>query len=344
MLQCAAICNPIRSSHFDQATHAGGLGADEDRWQECPGRPKETAFDVLNQAKALEAQGKNSSTWRSASPTSTPRPIIKAAAEGAARRQDPLRALPACPSSARPCAESTPGRSPCSTGRTWWSPRAPSRSCSSSSWPWGGGGRGHLSRSRLPHLRVHDQLRRGQGRAAGAAGRERLRLDLDELKSRSPRRPSCSSSTRPTTPPAGCCPGRSWRRSPACREHDLWVLSDEIYGRILYEGEHVSIASFPACRTNDHPGRLLQDLRHDRLAAGLRHVARGAGGALRQAGNNNVSCTATFIQSGLAARSEADVAKMVAEFTAAASDRRGTQRHPRHLLRGPPAPSTPSPT
>jgi aspartate/methionine/tyrosine aminotransferase len=29
-------------------------------------------------------------------------------------------------------------------------------------------------------------------------------------------------------------------------EHDLWVLSDEIYGRILYDGEeHVSIASMP---------------------------------------------------------------------------------------------------
>ena len=28
-------------------------------------------------------------------------------------------------------------------------------------------------------------------------------------------------------------------------KHDFWVLSDEIYRRILYEGEHVSIASFP---------------------------------------------------------------------------------------------------
>ena len=29
-------------------------------------------------------------------------------------------------------------------------------------------------------------------------------------------------------------------------EHDLWVMADEIYGRILYDGaEHVSIASLP---------------------------------------------------------------------------------------------------
>ena len=28
-------------------------------------------------------------------------------------------------------------------------------------------------------------------------------------------------------------------------EHDLIVLADEIYGEILYEGEHVSIATMP---------------------------------------------------------------------------------------------------
>lgn len=28
-------------------------------------------------------------------------------------------------------------------------------------------------------------------------------------------------------------------------EHDLWVLSDEIYDRIIYEGKHISILSFP---------------------------------------------------------------------------------------------------
>ena len=30
--------------------------------------------------------------------------------------------------------------------------------------------------------------------------------------------------------------------------NDIWVLADEIYGRILYEGEHVSIATFPGMR------------------------------------------------------------------------------------------------
>src|SRR5205823_4329257 len=32
------------------------------------------------------------------------------------------------------------------------------------------------------------------------------------------------------------------------QEHDCWVLSDEIYGRLLYEGEHVSIAALPGMK------------------------------------------------------------------------------------------------
>ena len=42
-------------------------------------------------------------------------------------------------------------------------------------------------------------------------------------------------------------PRRPRARSPSSRiRHDLWVLTDEIYGRILYDGEeHVSIASLP---------------------------------------------------------------------------------------------------
>ena len=41
--------------------------------------------------------------------------------------------------------------------------------------------------------------------------------------------------------------------------HDLVVLDDEIYGRILYDGEeHVSIASLPGMAgADDRPRRLL---------------------------------------------------------------------------------------
>ena len=58
-------------------------------------------------------------------------------------------------------------------------------------------------------------------------------------------------------------------------EHDLVVLADEIYGRLQYEGEPLSIATLPgmAERTITLDG-FSQDLRHDRLAARLRHRPR----------------------------------------------------------------------
>ncbi len=33
-----------------------------------------------------------------------------------------------------------------------------------------------------------------------------------------------------------------------CREHDLWVVADEIYEKLVFRGEHVSMASFPGMR------------------------------------------------------------------------------------------------
>ena len=64
------------------------------------------------------------------------------------------------------------------------------------------------------------------------------------------------------------------------KEHDIVVLSDEIYIRFLYEGEHHSVASFPRDARADHnPGRLLQELCDDGLAHRLRCDASGARGA-----------------------------------------------------------------
>ena len=69
------------------------------------------------------------------------------------------------------------------------------------------------------------------------------------------------------------------------RGRNLYVMADEIYKDILYTGEHFSIAAFPGHGQADgHPGRLFQELRHDRLAAGLRHHARGTGAPHHPAG------------------------------------------------------------
>ena len=55
------------------------------------------------------------------------------------------------------------------------------------------------------------------------------------------------------------------------RERDLIVIADEAYEDLVYEGEHVSIASLPGmAETDDHLLHFLKNLRHDRLARGIR--------------------------------------------------------------------------
>ena len=69
------------------------------------------------------------------------------------------------------------------------------------------------------------------------------------------------------------------------RDHDCYIMSDEIYSRMLYSGEHYSVAAEPGpAGPDDHPGRLLEDVRDDRLAAGVRHLPDRADPAHRPAG------------------------------------------------------------
>ena len=97
-------------------------------------------------------------------------------------------------------------------------------------------------------------------------------------------------------------------------EHDLWVLSDEIYIRLLFEGEHCSIASFPglaertiildgfsktyandglAHRVRRHAGGarspLLEAEHQQRLVHGVRHPDGGGRGAPGSAGSSPMS-------------------------------------------------------
>jgi aspartate aminotransferase len=102
-------------------------------------------------------------------------------------------------------------------------------------------------------------------------------------------------------------------------KHDLWVLADEIYSHILYDGQHHSIATLPgmAERTIVLDGfsksyamtgwRLGFGVMNAELA---KHVAK--------LGTNNHSCTATFVQlGGLEALKgpQDSVTTMVAEFS-----------------------------
>ena len=75
-----------------------------------------------------------------------------------------------------------------------------------------------------------------------------FRIDLDELASLVTPRTRMLVINSPANPTGGVLTrGGPRARSPSSRSrHDLVVLADEIYGRILYDGEeHVSIASLP---------------------------------------------------------------------------------------------------
>ena len=73
-----------------------------------------------------------------------------------------------------------------------------------------------------------------------------FRLDPSELASLVTPRTKLVIINSPANPTGGVSTRADLEQIAAvAREHDLVVLADEIYGRILYEGEHVSIASLP---------------------------------------------------------------------------------------------------
>jgi aspartate/methionine/tyrosine aminotransferase len=74
-----------------------------------------------------------------------------------------------------------------------------------------------------------------------------FRLDVDELASLITPRTRLLIINSPANPTGGVLNRADLQRiAELAQEHDLWVMTDEIYGRILYDGEeHISIASLP---------------------------------------------------------------------------------------------------
>ncbi len=74
-----------------------------------------------------------------------------------------------------------------------------------------------------------------------------FRLDVEELASLITPRTRLLIINSPANPTGGVLTRSDLERvAQLAQEHDLWVMTDEIYGRILYDGEeHVSIASLP---------------------------------------------------------------------------------------------------
>jgi aspartate aminotransferase len=86
------------------------------------------------------------------------------------------------------------------------------------------------------------------GRAVACPIRQEngFRLDPDELASLVTRRTRLLIINSPANPTGGVLTREDLERiASVARKHNLVVLADEIYGRTLYEGEHVSIASLP---------------------------------------------------------------------------------------------------
>jgi aspartate/methionine/tyrosine aminotransferase len=76
--------------------------------------------------------------------------------------------------------------------------------------------------------------------------RNDFRIDLDELAGLITPRTKLLVINSPANPTGGVFTRADIERiAELALEHDLVVLADEIYGRIVYEGEHVSLASLP---------------------------------------------------------------------------------------------------
>lgn len=73
-----------------------------------------------------------------------------------------------------------------------------------------------------------------------------FRLDTEELRSMVTPRTRLIIINSPGNPTGGVLTGNDLEAIAAiAQEHDLVVLADEIYGELIYEGEHVSLASLP---------------------------------------------------------------------------------------------------
>jgi aspartate/methionine/tyrosine aminotransferase len=149
-----------------------------------------------------------------------------------------------------------------------------------------------------------------------------FRLDVDELASLVSPRTRLLFLNSPANPTGGVLPRRDLERiAELVERHDLLVMTDEIYGRILYDGEeHVSLASLPGMRERCV---VLDGFSKTYAMTGWRLGYAIVPAWLREPFGrlliNTVSCAATFPQVGAVAAlrgPQADVEAMVDEFRA----------------------------
>ncbi|MHB8572188.1 MAG: pyridoxal phosphate-dependent aminotransferase [Candidatus Dormibacteria bacterium] len=161
------------------------------------------------------------------------------------------------------------------------------------------------------------------GVAVGLPLRERndFRVDVEELAGLVTPRTRMIVINTPHNPTGGALtPADVEAVAELAQRHDLWVVSDEIYSQILYEGEHASIYAVPGMKQRTI---LMDGLSKAYAMCGWRLGYSVAPAELSrrfaQLMINSSSCAASFTQLAavealLGADSPAAVAAMVAEF------------------------------
>jgi aspartate/methionine/tyrosine aminotransferase len=160
------------------------------------------------------------------------------------------------------------------------------------------------------------------GKAIGIPLREKndFRLDIEELKAKITPRTRVLVINSPQNPTGGVLSTRDLEQiAELAMRHDFYVLSDEVYGQITYDGHHASIMTVP--------GMLERTIYSDGLSkayamCGWRLGFAVAPQPLAQKFEtlmiNSSSCAAAFTQmaaiEALSPRSDASVEAMVAEF------------------------------
>jgi aspartate aminotransferase len=149
-----------------------------------------------------------------------------------------------------------------------------------------------------------------------------FRLDVEELASLITPRTRLLIINSPANPTGGVLTRSDLERiAQLAQEHDLWVMTDEIYGRILYDGEeHVSIASLPdmAERTIVLDG-FSKTFAMTGWRLGYAVVPTSLIQTYSQLVINTISCAPTFAQVGAVQAlvgPQDDVDAMVVEFKA----------------------------
>jgi aspartate/methionine/tyrosine aminotransferase len=143
--------------------------------------------------------------------------------------------------------------------------------------------------------------------------------DLDELRTLLTPRTKVLVLNSPNNPTGGVLSRKAIREIAAiARERDLWVLTDEIYGELVYDGEHRSIAIEEGMAERT----ILLDgfsktfaMTGWRLGYGV--FPRPLVEPVAKLVTNSVSCTATFVQrAGTVALTSRppEVDRMIAEF------------------------------